>query len=62
VLHLASPLALAAVLTALSLAVTVFLFVVVDRGLLVSGAGSLDFMASRRLRPARPMTVSREAA
>ena len=61
-LGLASPLAQAAVLTALSAAVTVFLFVVVDRGLLISGVGSLDFMTSRRLRPVRPMAVSREAA
>jgi len=61
-LGLVSPLAQAAVLTALSAAVTVFLFVVVDRGLLISGVGSLDFMTSRRLRSVRPMAVSREAA
>jgi NADH-quinone oxidoreductase subunit H len=61
-LGLVSPLAQAAVLTALSAAVTVFLFVVVDRGLLISGIGSLDFMTSRRLRRVRPMAVSREAA
>jgi NADH-quinone oxidoreductase subunit H len=62
VLGLASPLAQALVLTALSVAVTVFLFVVVDRGYLIRGVGSLDFMAGRRGRLARPMAISREAA
>jgi len=62
VLHLGSPLAQAALLTALSLAMTMLLFVVVDRGLLIRGVGSLDFMASRRARPARPAPISREAA
>jgi hypothetical protein len=42
--------------------VTVLLFVVVDRGLLVRGVGALDFMASRRARPVRPVPISREAA
>jgi NADH-quinone oxidoreductase subunit H len=60
VLGLASPRAQAAVLALLSAAVTVFLFVVVDRGVLVRGVGSLGFMASRR-RPARPVPISREA-
>ena len=62
VLHLGSPLAQALLLTALSAAVTALLFVVVDRGLLIGGVGSLDFMASRRARPARPVPISREAA
>ncbi|HEX5819277.1 MAG TPA: NADH-quinone oxidoreductase subunit NuoH [Gemmatimonadales bacterium] len=62
VLGLVSPLAQAALLTALSLAVTVLLFMVVDRGFLISGVGSLDFMASRRARPVRPMAIPREAA
>jgi NADH-quinone oxidoreductase subunit H len=62
VLGLVSPLAQAALLTGLSVAVTVFLFMVVDRGFLISGVGSLDFMASRRARPVRPMAISREAA
>jgi NADH-quinone oxidoreductase subunit H len=62
VLYLGSPLAQAALLTALSVAVTVLLFVVVDRGFLIRGVGSLDFMASRRARPARPVPISREAA
>ena len=62
VLHVGSPLAQALLLTALSAAVTVLLFVVVDRGLLVRGVGSLDFMASRRARPVRPVPISREAA
>jgi NADH-quinone oxidoreductase subunit H len=62
VLHLTSPLALAGLLTAFSAVVTVFLFFVVDRGYLVRGVGSLDFMASRRSRPARIRPVSREAA
>jgi NADH-quinone oxidoreductase subunit H len=61
VLGLASPRAQAGVLALVSAAVTVFLFVVVDRGVLVRGVGSLGFMASRR-RPARPVAISREAA
>jgi NADH-quinone oxidoreductase subunit H len=60
VLGLAAPRAQALVLAAISGAVTVFLFLVVDRGLLVRGVGGLGFMASRR--PARPVAISREAA
>jgi NADH-quinone oxidoreductase subunit H len=55
-LGLSSPRALALLLALASLAVTVVLFVVVDRGLLVRGAGELDFMAGRP-GPRRPMAV-----